>query len=148
MRWPPKPPPLPVIVEVDEPVPEAAPVAVDAGDIKSKMTGAIAGMATVRKTKPTEKAPPKVDLPKVRQKEPFLKKKKTIFYLSGSTTCCRCRLARRKEKEGSCKAAREAERHATGHARLQVPGQGGDLTHLSAINLQGAGERGCFRLAG
>ena len=88
--WPPKPPPLPVIVEVDEPVPEAAPVAVDAGDIKSKMTGAIAGMATVRKTKPTEKAPPKVDLPKVRQKEPFLKKKKTIFYLSGSTTCCRC----------------------------------------------------------
>ena len=70
------PPPLPVIVEVEEePVAEPAPVAVDpvvvdpvvvdAGDIKTKMTGAIAGMATVKKTKPTEKAPPKVELPKV-----------------------------------------------------------------------------------
>ena len=65
------PPPLPVIVEVEEePVAEPAPVVVDpvvvdAGDIKTKMTGAIAGMATVKKTKPTEKAPPKVELPKV-----------------------------------------------------------------------------------
>ena len=85
--WPPKPPPLPVIMEVEnhhrhchchrcphrqhhqveeEPVPEKPPeTPVPAGDIKTKMTGAIASMATVKKAKPLEKPAPKPDAPKL-----------------------------------------------------------------------------------
>ena len=64
--WPPQPPPLPVILEVEE-VEEIAPVVLDlkAGDIKSKMTGAIAGMTTVKKIKPAEKPAPKLEPAKV-----------------------------------------------------------------------------------
>ena len=65
--WPPKPPALPVITEVEEePVPEKPPeTPLPAGDIKSKMTGAIASMATVKKAKPLEKPAPKPEPPKL-----------------------------------------------------------------------------------
>ena len=75
--WPPK-PSLPVILEVEEPME----VAVVAGNIKSKMTGAIAGMATVKKSKPLEKPAPKLEAPKV-----------TVFLLLLMTvSCSRCLL--------------------------------------------------------
>ena len=56
-----------VIMKVEEePVPEKPPeTPVPAGDIKTKMTGAIASMATVKKAKPLEKPAPKPDAPKL-----------------------------------------------------------------------------------
>ena len=56
-----------VIIKVEEePVPEKPPeTPVPAGDIKTKMTGAIASMATVKKAKPLEKPAPKPDAPKL-----------------------------------------------------------------------------------
>ena len=50
----------------EEPVPEKPlETPVPAGDIKTKMTGAIASMATVKKAKPLEKPAPKPDAPKL-----------------------------------------------------------------------------------
>lgn len=53
-------------VEEVEPLPEKPPeTPVPAGDIKTKMTGAIASMATVKKAKPLEKPAPNPEPPKL-----------------------------------------------------------------------------------
>ena len=52
----------------EEPVPEKPPETPETpqtGDIKSKMTGAIASMATVKKAKPLEKPAPNPEPPKL-----------------------------------------------------------------------------------
>jgi hypothetical protein len=106
-------------MEVDELVPAPEPAPLPSGDIKTKMTGAIAAMITVKKAKPTEIKPaPKVDVPTKVSKA--VMRLQCLHWMLTGHHGRRLRLAQRGEEEGPGEAAGETERHAAGYAGLQV----------------------------